>query len=180
VTAGCGKETQVRVDCNVKNPVMFMGLVDLVQVGAGSKIDIVLDAVDSLSLAPSGPADSLADLRLTLRSRGGWRGLIGGRKVIAVRNRRVDGLPRNPDADSSQAVVQVREEIAVKSYGLGIRVGSATFLGLALYDSAGGLLRYELAAPDGSSSIVARNGVSGSADLNEERDVTEREVARNP
>lgn len=177
------QETEVRVDCNVRDPVMVMGFVDLMQAGAGGRMDVVLDAVDSLSLVPSSATDSLADLRLTLASRGGWRGLIGGRKVVTIRNRRVDNHFRMEHADSSRAVVQVREEITVKSYGLGIRLGSKTYLGFAAYDSRGGLRRYELAAPDGTSSVVERQTQSWSTDSNDsevERNLSEREEARNP
>jgi len=157
------EEAEVRVDCNVEEPAMLMGLVDLLRSGSGGGIDIQVDAASSLRLVPSDESDSLADFRLTFKPKGGWRGLVGGRKLINVRNRRVARTPTDSDADSSRGVVRIREVITVSSHVLGIRLGSKTYRGLAEYDAAGGLLHYELSAPDGSLSVIERRGGSPSA-----------------
>lgn len=150
------QQSEVKVVCNLEDPVMLMGLVDLLRVSAGGQIDIEVDAGGSLLIIPAGVVDSLADLRLTIKSNGGWRGLIGGRKVLTVGNRRTERIVWAEASDSSSTLIRVREDVTVKSYGFGIRMRTEFYRGMADFDATGGLVRYKLDGSEGTSTIERR------------------------
>ncbi len=171
------QQTAVRVVCNLRDPVMLMGFVDLLAARGGGQLDIEVDPADPLLMVPADPVDSLADLRITVRSKGGWRGVIGGRKVLAVSDRRVEHLTGSGGGESLEVQLRVRERVAVYSYGLGVRLRSQFYRGMAEFDAGGGLFRYELRGSDGTRVAIARRSESDPTGSHDEPHGQERKGA---